>query len=113
MASVPYAGKRHINDNYDVVGFISSGTYGRVYKAKSKGRNALPVVNQTTGRNIEAFAIKKCGQVGLVAARIQADLKQIQTRQGRRAELHRYLTICHKRNGTLYRTVPRQRYLLG
>ena len=60
MASAAYASQRHINDNYDVVGFISSGTYGRVYKARGKGgRNAPPVLNQTTGKTIEAFAIKK------------------------------------------------------
>lgn len=60
MASAAYASQRHINDNYDVVGFISSGTYGRVYKARSKsGRNAPPVINQLTGKTIEAFAIKK------------------------------------------------------
>ena len=28
-----YKGKLHILDRYQVVGFISSGTYGRVYKA--------------------------------------------------------------------------------
>lgn len=60
MSTSAYGNQRHINDNYDVVGFISSGTYGRVYKAKSKGgRTAPPVLNQTTGRIIEAFAIKK------------------------------------------------------
>ncbi|KAL1303972.1 hypothetical protein AAFC00_000419 [Neodothiora populina] len=59
MASSTYGTPRHISDYYDVVGFISSGTYGRVYKAKGKGKNAQPVVNQTTGRVIEAFAIKK------------------------------------------------------
>ncbi|GAB7347504.1 hypothetical protein MBLNU459_g4407t2 [Dothideomycetes sp. NU459] len=55
-----YTSQRHISDHYDVVGFISSGTYGRVYKAKSKSpRTGQPVLNQNTGRPIEAFAIKK------------------------------------------------------
>lgn len=62
MGSNVYGTQRHINDNYDVVGFISSGTYGRVYKAKSKGgRHVPPAINQVTGRPIEAFAIKKYG----------------------------------------------------
>ncbi|EME89789.1 serine/threonine protein kinase, CMGC family, CDC2/CDK subfamily [Pseudocercospora fijiensis CIRAD86] len=46
MNATPYAPQRHINDHYDIVGFISSGTYGRVYKAISK-------------RGTPAFAIKK------------------------------------------------------
>lgn len=60
MASTGYTTQRHINDHYDVVGFISSGTYGRVYKARSKGgRNPQLAFSQTTGKPIEAFAIKK------------------------------------------------------
>ncbi|KAK3722423.1 cyclin-dependent protein kinase [Vermiconidia calcicola] len=61
MNATSYAPQRHINDHYDIVGFISSGTYGRVYKAISK-RNASsqqPVKHPSTGRSIEAFAIKK------------------------------------------------------
>lgn len=61
MNASPYVPVRHINDHYDIVGFISSGTYGRVYKAVSK-RNAAqpaPVVKHPSGRAIEAFAIKK------------------------------------------------------
>lgn len=42
-----YSSKKRINERYKIVGFISSGTYGRVYKAE--GRN---------GR-IGEFAIKK------------------------------------------------------
>ena len=61
MSSTGYTTQRRINDNYDVVGFISSGTYGRVYKAKNKaGRGTLPVLSRNTGKTIEAFAIKKC-----------------------------------------------------
>ena len=62
MNAAPYAPQRHINDNYDIIGFISSGTYGRVYKAVPK-RNAAqpapPVKHPTSGKTIEAFAIKK------------------------------------------------------
>jgi len=62
MSGTPYAPQRHINDHYKIVGFISSGTYGRVYKAEAK----LPINAQANsparhpdGRTIEAFAIKK------------------------------------------------------
>jgi cyclin-dependent kinase 8/11 len=63
MNATPYAPQRHINDYYEIVGFISSGTYGRVYKAVSK-RNAahMPASvpkHPSTGKKIEAFAIKK------------------------------------------------------
>ena len=64
MASL-YPNQRHINDNYDVVGFISSGTYGRVYKARNKVIRASagqPSSSQTAvakGGRPEAFAIKK------------------------------------------------------
>ena len=63
MNATPYAPQRHINDHYDIVGFISSGTYGRVYKAVSK-RNANSSepeerVIRPDGQSIQAFAIKK------------------------------------------------------
>ena len=47
MPSPGYISKVKVQDRYNVVGFISSGTYGRVYKA--------------IGRNGQAgeFAIKK------------------------------------------------------
>ena len=47
MPSSGYISKVKVHDRYKVVGFISSGTYGRVYKA--------------TGRNGQSgdFAIKK------------------------------------------------------
>lgn len=60
--ATPYAPQRHINDNYDIVGFISSGTYGRVYKAVTKRGTASSQTALTThpsGRQISAFAIKK------------------------------------------------------
>jgi len=63
MSSMGYTSQRRINDNYDVVGFISSGTYGRVYKARNKsGRGAHPVLSRNSGNPIEAFAIKKYAQ---------------------------------------------------
>ena len=42
-----YTSKVRVRDRYNIVGFISSGTYGRVYKATGKN-----------GKNGE-FAIKK------------------------------------------------------
>lgn len=51
----PYPNVRHIGDHYDVVGFISSGTYGRVYKAKTKAKTK--VVSKDAKQ--EFFAIKK------------------------------------------------------
>ena len=51
MPMSPYTSKVRVQDKYDIVGFISSGTYGRVYKAIS--RRGLP----------GEFAIKKCAQV--------------------------------------------------
>ncbi|KAM3418252.1 hypothetical protein BST61_g4253 [Cercospora zeina] len=60
MNATPYAPQRHINDNYDIVGFISSGTYGRVYKAVNKrGVQQATPAKHPDGRPIEAFAIKK------------------------------------------------------
>lgn len=47
MPSTGYSSKVSVGDRYHVVGFISSGTYGRVYKAVGKN-----------GRSGE-FAIKK------------------------------------------------------
>ena len=31
------AARKRVTDKYSILGFISSGTYGRVYKAQSKG----------------------------------------------------------------------------
>lgn len=60
MNATPYAPQRHINDHYDIVGFISSGTYGRVYKAVNKRNNPnITPAKHPSGRTIEAFAIKK------------------------------------------------------
>ena len=40
MPSLGYTSKVRVHEKYKVVGFISSGTYGRVYKAV--GRNGQP-----------------------------------------------------------------------
>jgi cyclin-dependent kinase 8/11 len=73
MSSMGYTSQRRINDNYDVVGFISSGTYGRVYKARNKsGRGAHPVLSRNSGNPIEAFAIKKYARSRVLQAK--ADL---------------------------------------
>jgi cyclin-dependent kinase 8/11 len=42
-----YSSKKRINERYRIIGFISSGTYGRVYKAQ--GRHG----------QVAEFAIKK------------------------------------------------------
>jgi len=44
----PYRSKVRVLDKYHIIGFISSGTYGRVYKARSR-----------TSGNKKEFAIKK------------------------------------------------------
>jgi cyclin-dependent kinase 8/11 len=73
MSSMGYTSQRRINDNYDVVGFISSGTYGRVYKARNKsGRGTHPVLSRNSGNPIEAFAIKKYAEAHVLQAK--ADL---------------------------------------
>jgi len=36
MPSEGYTSKKRVHDRYKIVGFISSGTYGRVYKATAK-----------------------------------------------------------------------------
>jgi hypothetical protein len=70
MSSMGYTSQRRINDNYDVVGFISSGTYGRVYKARNKsGRGAHPVLSRNSGNPIEAFAIKKYAEAHILQAK--------------------------------------------
>jgi cyclin-dependent kinase 8/11 len=36
MLSGGYSSKKRVNERYKIIGFISSGTYGRVYKAQGK-----------------------------------------------------------------------------
>ena len=48
MLSGGYTSKKRVQERYKILGFISSGTYGRVFKAQSRtGQPGL-------------FAIKKC-----------------------------------------------------
>ena len=60
MPSGSYTSKVRVRENYHIVGFISSGTYGRVYKAVSKtSKSDMPSpANSAPPR--EFFAIKKC-----------------------------------------------------
>ena len=53
-----YTAKVKIGQKYNIIGFISSGTYGRVYKAiekNPKGDASSPVTPTK-----ELYAIKKC-----------------------------------------------------
>lgn len=59
MSNSPLITPRHINDHYRIVGFISSGTYGRVYKAVTKASNFAEAPVRPDGQPIKAFAIKK------------------------------------------------------
>lgn len=51
-----YTSKTKLNQKYHIVGFISSGTYGRVYKAVERNPKS-DVTSPTTGK--ELYAIKK------------------------------------------------------
>ncbi|KAF2231723.1 cyclin-dependent protein kinase-like protein Ssn3 [Viridothelium virens] len=46
MVSPSYDSKKKIMQLYEVVGFISSGTYGRVYKAKSRSRGGVYAIKK-------------------------------------------------------------------
>ena len=46
LISSSYDSKKKIKKLYEVVGFISSGTYGRVYKAKQKKDGAVYAIKQ-------------------------------------------------------------------
>jgi len=59
QAGNSYTAKTKIGQKYSIIGFISSGTYGRVYKAvarNSKGDPSSPVVPTPPK---EVYAIKK------------------------------------------------------
>lgn len=60
MVSTAYTSKVKVRENYQIVGFISSGTYGRVYKAVGRnkpGDATSPTSPSSTAH--EVFAIKK------------------------------------------------------
>lgn len=91
-----YQSKVRVIDRYKVIGFISSGTYGRVYKAV--GRDGQ------TGE----FAIKKF-KPGSSSPLLQnnSNRKVLMTdcRQGRRTNtVHRNITIGRPGDGPLFRT---------
>ncbi|KAK5012459.1 cyclin-dependent protein kinase, partial [Cryomyces antarcticus] len=58
MPSSNYSTKKRVADRYNVVGFTSSGTYGRVYKAHAKQRPDRKIYARD-GREVQAVAIKK------------------------------------------------------
>ena len=90
--NVGYQSKVRVIDRYKVIGFISSGTYGRVYKAV--GRHGQ------TGE----FAIKKF-KPGLIFLISQGETSLITSlRQGRRADsVHRNIAVCGPGDGPLFR----------
>jgi hypothetical protein len=54
-----YTAKVRVREKYHIVGFISSGTYGRVYKAEAKDRELFAQNSDGTYPHRELFAIKK------------------------------------------------------
>jgi hypothetical protein len=90
--NVGYQSKVRVIDRYKVIGFISSGTYGRVYKAV--GRHGQ------TGE----FAIKKFKPGVYLTGFHFGRLLTTIARQGRRADpIHRHLSVSRPGNGPLFR----------
>ena len=54
-----YHGKVKIGNKYNIIGFISSGTYGRVYKAMEKNPKGDLLSPTSTTNSKELYAIKK------------------------------------------------------
>ena len=54
-----YTAKFRVREKYHIVGFISSGTYGRVYKAEARDRDVYAPNSDGTQPQRELFAIKK------------------------------------------------------
>ena len=54
-----YTSKVKVGQKYNIIGFISSGTYGRVYKAVEKNPKSDPSSPVGATPNKELFAIKK------------------------------------------------------
>jgi hypothetical protein len=59
MPGSGYTAKVKYREKYHIVGFISSGTYGRVYKAEAKDRELFGQNSDGTYPQRELFAIKK------------------------------------------------------
>jgi hypothetical protein len=59
MPGSGYTAKVRVREKYHIVGFISSGTYGRVYKAESRDRELFGQNSDGTYPQRELFAIKK------------------------------------------------------
>ena len=60
MAPIAYTSKVKVREKYQIVGFISSGTYGRVYKAVGKNKSGDPTSPASANSaSREVFAIKK------------------------------------------------------
>lgn len=96
-AMPPYRSKVSVREKYHIVGFISSGTYGRVYKARSRN-------TATAGE----FAIKKYVSAYCRAAIAERyTLLQVQAGQGGRGNpVHRHLPECMSRDGGEYALAP-------
>ena len=62
--------RRRVGDKYDILGFISSGTYGRVYKARSKEESA-------TVHAIKKFKPDKEGDVVTYTGISQSAIREI------------------------------------
>ena len=54
-----YTAKVRVREKYHIVGFISSGTYGRVYKAEARDRDVYAQNPDGSSLQRELFAIKK------------------------------------------------------
>ena len=59
MLGTGYIAKVRVRERYHIVGFISSGTYGRVYKAEARDREAFAEYTNGSYPQRELFAIKK------------------------------------------------------
>ena len=57
---VGYSSKVKVREKYHIVGFISSGTYGRVYKAVGRlSKTDIPLSPLEAAENRGVYAIKK------------------------------------------------------
>ena len=68
--------KERVTDKYAILGFISSGTYGRVYKAKSRGKET-----DGTLHAIKKFKPDKEGDVITYNGISQSAIREIAVRR--------------------------------